>query len=204
MIDQTVIDCVAAAIESADIGYSMRQIRLVDGINTYAVSIEGMPTEEFTDSDDASASDQCYARIREVKQQRQAEAVIAALSSSHPAQNMLTEHDPNLNWGKKTYRMTFMSWKYQVTHEVTVGGNCLGMENLRAALSSLYEKLPVDQFDTPYLLMTDGDGVTLQNGDDLGECEDWLESILVSVALIKIEPEVQGRTGRLSSEGEAT
>ncbi len=200
MVDQNTIDRVAAAIESVDLGYSMRQIRLVEGINTYALAIDGMPTEEFADNDDASASDQCYARIREVKQRKQAEAVIAALSTSRPAQSMLTEHDPNLNWGKKTYRMTFMSWKYQVTHEVTVGGNCLGMENLRTALLSLYDKLPVDHFGTPYLLMTDEDGGSLQDGDELGQCEDWLESVLVSVTLIKIEPEAQDRTAQ-SREG---
>jgi hypothetical protein len=84
-LDQTMIDRVAAAIESADFGYSMRQIRLVDGINTYALAINGMPTEEFTDNGEYSASDQCYARIREVKQRAQAEAVIAAIVPPTPS-----------------------------------------------------------------------------------------------------------------------
>lgn len=82
-VDQDTIDRVAAAIDSAELGYSMRQVRLIDGINTYALTIDGMPTEEFTDSDImGGATDQVYARIREVKQRRQAEAVIAALTTS--------------------------------------------------------------------------------------------------------------------------
>lgn len=80
VVDQTTIDRVAAAIESAELGYSMRQVRLVDGINTYTLTIDGMPTEEFTDNEDGEATDQVYARIREVKRRKQAEAVIAALA----------------------------------------------------------------------------------------------------------------------------
>ncbi|WP_132412581.1 hypothetical protein [Neorhizobium sp. S3-V5DH] len=83
-IDQATIDRVAAAIDSAELGYSMRQVRLVDGINTYTLTIDGMPTEEFTDNDGGGATDQVYARIREVKQRKQAEAVIAALTGSAP------------------------------------------------------------------------------------------------------------------------
>lgn len=80
MVDQNTIDCLASAIDSAELGYSMRQVRLVDGISTYTLTIDGLPTEEFTDNDDGGATDQVYARIREVKQRKQAAAVIAALS----------------------------------------------------------------------------------------------------------------------------
>tara|TARA_R110002012_G_scaffold315261_2_gene528925 strand:- start:11736 stop:12008 length:273 start_codon:yes stop_codon:yes gene_type:complete len=79
MADQQTIDRVAAAIESADVEYSMLLIRLVDGVNTYRLKIDGS-VEEFTDNDEDDAVDQAYARIREVKRRKQAEAVIAALT----------------------------------------------------------------------------------------------------------------------------
>lgn len=79
MVDQQTIDRVAAAIDSAEIGHSMRLIRLIDGVSTYRLEIEGS-VEEFTDDDTDSAIDQVYARIRKVRQRKQAEAVIAALT----------------------------------------------------------------------------------------------------------------------------
>jgi len=75
-----VIERVAAAIDGADIGHSMKLVRLVDGVCTYRVEIDGS-VEEFTDDEDL-AIEQAYARIRQVKQRKQAEAVIAALTHS--------------------------------------------------------------------------------------------------------------------------
>nr|WP_250808390.1 hypothetical protein [Neorhizobium tomejilense] len=77
MIDQQTIDRIAAAIKSADIGHSMTLTRLVDGVHTYTLTIDGK-VEEFVDNDE-DAIDQVYARIREVKHLKQAEAVISAL-----------------------------------------------------------------------------------------------------------------------------
>lgn len=79
MIDQQTIDRVAAAIDSVDATHSMRLIRLVDGVSTYRLELDGT-VEEFTDTDEDDAIDLCYARIRQVKQRKQAEAVIAALT----------------------------------------------------------------------------------------------------------------------------
>lgn len=78
MIDQRTIERVAAAIDSVDASHSMRLIRLVDGVSTYRLEMDGA-VEEFTDTDEDDAIDLCYARIRQVKQRKQAEAVIAAL-----------------------------------------------------------------------------------------------------------------------------
>ena len=79
MLDQATIDSVSQAIADTDIGHYLRQIRLVDGINTYRLEIDGF-AEEFVDNDDMAAIDQAYARIAEVKRRKQAEAVVAALS----------------------------------------------------------------------------------------------------------------------------
>ena len=79
-VDQSVIDRVATALEGVDIGHSMTLVRLVDGVHTYTLKIQG-EIETFVDNDDSDAVDQVYARIREVKHRIQAEAVVAALTS---------------------------------------------------------------------------------------------------------------------------
>lgn len=79
MVDQKTIDRVAAAIDSADVGHSLSLVRLVDGVSTYRLELDGS-VEEFTDGEIEQAIDQAYARIRQVKQRKQAEAVIAALN----------------------------------------------------------------------------------------------------------------------------
>lgn len=81
MVEQQTIEKVAAAIDSVDLSHNMRLIRLVDGVSTYRLELDGV-VEEFTDTDEDDAIDLCYARIRQVKQRKQAEAVIAALSPS--------------------------------------------------------------------------------------------------------------------------
>lgn len=77
MIDQEIIERVAAAIDRADTGFRMTLTRLVDGVHTYELEMDGT-VEEFEDTDDL------YARVREVKQRKQAEAVIAALANPSP------------------------------------------------------------------------------------------------------------------------
>lgn len=76
-VDQQTIDHVAAAIDSADVGFSMSLTRLVDGISTYELRMDGN-VEEFGDTDDL------YARVREIKHRKQAEAVIAAITGGRP------------------------------------------------------------------------------------------------------------------------
>lgn len=80
-LDEDTIDRVADAIEHADTNHSLWLVRLVDGVHTYSVVVGGK-AREFTDDDDASASDQAYAFIRKVKRRIQAEAVISALISA--------------------------------------------------------------------------------------------------------------------------
>jgi hypothetical protein len=71
MIDETLIEKVGNAIEDADLGYSLKLTRLVDGEETYTLKIDGLAESfEFDDIHDG------YAKIREMKFQLKAEAAI--------------------------------------------------------------------------------------------------------------------------------
>lgn len=73
--DQEAIDRVAAAIESADVGYTLRLTRLVDGEETYTLAYsDGTPPLTFSDIDDG------YLHVRARKRKAQAVAVIDALA----------------------------------------------------------------------------------------------------------------------------
>ncbi|MDM9644517.1 hypothetical protein [Rhizobium sp. S163] len=74
MIDQATIERVSAAIDSADVGFNMKLTRLVDGVHTYELRMDGK-VEEFDNTDDL------YIRVREIKQRKQAEAIIRALGA---------------------------------------------------------------------------------------------------------------------------
>lgn len=81
MVDQAMIELVAAAIDRTDVGFNMKLTRLVDGVHTYELKMDGK-VEEFDNADDL------YIRVREIKQRKQAEAVIAALSPA-PAEHVM-------------------------------------------------------------------------------------------------------------------
>lgn len=73
--DRETIERVAAAIESAEVGYSLELTRLVDGERTYTLTYsDGTPPLTFGDIDDG------YDHIRQRKLKAQAVAVIDALS----------------------------------------------------------------------------------------------------------------------------
>lgn len=87
-LDQHIIDRVAAAIESAEVGYSLILTRLVDGERTYTLTYsDGSPPLTFDDIDDG------YLHIRERKRQAQALAVTTAL-----AVPTSVEGSPLLDW----------------------------------------------------------------------------------------------------------
>jgi hypothetical protein len=95
----------------------------------------------------------------------------------------ITNLDPNVHWGKKTFRLTFMQWDYSVTHEVTVGGNCSVFDNLDCVISNLAD----DIFDK-------GGEIILKrsNGDELSvdlEDEDHLLKMCVRAELLSVEAE---------------
>lgn len=73
-LDPDMIDRIAAAIESAQVGYSLTLTRLLDEERTYTLTYsDGTPPLTFDDIDDG------YLHISERKRRAQAAAVIAAL-----------------------------------------------------------------------------------------------------------------------------
>lgn len=79
-------DHLAALIQQADdgFGYSMEMVRLVDGVRTYRLKIEGQETVEITDGDDNDydAQQACYRLINAAKNKVRADAVRTALAAA--------------------------------------------------------------------------------------------------------------------------
>lgn len=74
-LEQDIVAQVADAIDRAEVGYTFRLTRLVDGESTYTLTYsDGTPPLTFDDMDDG------YLHIRERKRKAQAAAVIAALA----------------------------------------------------------------------------------------------------------------------------
>lgn len=109
-------------------------------------------------------------------------------STAEDSSGTVATLDPDAHWGRKTIAMTFMCWNYSATIKATVGGNCVGLSNLDAALSHVYENLPEDIWKTPYLLLRNANGEQLEVGDDEGRDTRWLETMLVSARLETVEP----------------
>lgn len=92
MVDPNMIERVAAALEGAETGHSMSLTRLVDGVHTYTLTMDGK-VEEFVDDEDDKAIHKVHARIEDIRLRKQAEAVIAALSpapGTYPANHAHT------------------------------------------------------------------------------------------------------------------
>lgn len=88
-LDQDTIDRIADAIGGADVSFSMNLTRLVDGVHTYTLSMDGK-VEEFEHTDDL------YLRVREIKQRKQAEAVISAFDAGQ--QTMARRYHALCQW----------------------------------------------------------------------------------------------------------
>lgn len=71
-------DKIIGAIQDSEVGFSMRLIRLVDGVNTYRLTYEDGETLEFVDDDDeGEARDRLYAHIRAKKDRIRCDAILA-------------------------------------------------------------------------------------------------------------------------------
>lgn len=78
MVDRNIIQKIAEALGDAAVGYSLELTRLVDGVHTYVLKMDDR-NEEFVDDDEDTALDKAHARLREIKQRKQAEAVMSAI-----------------------------------------------------------------------------------------------------------------------------
>ena len=103
-------------------------------------------------------------------------------------------YDPNIcrNFAKHTVKLTFGQWTYRAEHTVKVGGNCSGLDVIKAAVGSVYDKLP-DNGDGPEMILTNllqdasGKNATMtvaEEGDD-----EFLQKILIGAEIIALEPD---------------
>ncbi|TIS78006.1 MAG: hypothetical protein E5W94_11460 [Mesorhizobium sp.] len=72
---EAMVEAVATALETADVGYSMSLVRLIDGVSTYELRYDDGETLEF------SSSDEVYEHVAQKKRLVQATAAIAAVLS---------------------------------------------------------------------------------------------------------------------------
>ncbi|MFZ5737101.1 MAG: hypothetical protein ACOY6K_09495 [Pseudomonadota bacterium] len=73
MVPEPLIEQVAQAIESAEVGYKLNLTRLVDGEHTYELIYSDGVRAEFDNTDDA------YVHIARTKRTKAARAVIAVM-----------------------------------------------------------------------------------------------------------------------------
>lgn len=74
----TKLEEIARAIEDADIGYSLRLTRLLDGVSEYTLTYDDGQTHIFEDIQDG------YEHIRVRRQEAQSRAVLSALKTPTP------------------------------------------------------------------------------------------------------------------------
>jgi len=80
---------------------------------------------------------------------------------------MITNYDPNIQWARHSFELTFMQWDYSLTIEVDVCGNCKGADLFDSAISTCFDEL-YDQDD-------DLAAIVLKRPAEDGEGEDTLE-----------------------------
>ncbi len=114
----------------------------------------------------------------------------------------IMDYDPNLtcsgSMATQMVRLTFGVWQYRAQVEVSIGGNCTGLEVISAAVGAAYEKLEqrgIYNSDETYavILMAhpDDPSQTLECGDDDPDCatgDDWLGHMLIAAEIISISP----------------
>lgn len=108
---------------------------------------------------------------------------------------LVMDYDPNLTnsgrMAKQTVLLTFGMWKYRAERTVTVGGNCTGLDVIKAAVGSAYEDLEYDTYkgkEYARITLTDAEGSEIECVDEDWKCEDWLADMLISAEITAIVP----------------
>lgn len=104
---------------------------------------------------------------------------------------MIDFYDPNNQFGKTKWRLTFKAWEYELTIEQTVGGNCKGLSTLESVIDSFLDDY-YDKDSETYktLIFKDKEGNELEY--DLSEeydPEEELKDLLVKSEMISFEKE---------------
>lgn len=98
----------------------------------------------------------------------------------------MKDYDPNNRFGVHLVQLTFQQWKYKLTVEVPVRGNCKGMSILTCAVDNFYEDLYESQGDYPELIMKDEQGNELET--NIEDDED-LKDMLVEAKILSFTKE---------------
>ncbi|MBB6578980.1 hypothetical protein HNP33_003085 [Comamonas odontotermitis] len=103
---------------------------------------------------------------------------------------MIENYDPNIRWGRHTYRVTLQKWNYVGAIDCEMGGNMRGFKVIEAAVSSLADDLHEARGENPTVTLVDPTGEEKLHCQPDGEnIEDWLYAMVVGVELIKHEAE---------------
>ena len=100
-------------------------------------------------------------------------------------------YGPNLVYcgrmATQTVRLTFGIWEHRKIMDVTVGGNCRGLDVIKAAVENAYELLPAAPHasESKTITLTDASGEDLECVEDEG---DWLKNMLIAAEIIDIRP----------------
>lgn len=103
----------------------------------------------------------------------------------------LANVDPNAVFAKRTFEVTLQQWDYTLTLTAHMGD---GFESIEMLFEEIAERLVDEQGENPELILRrparDGDGEdTLICSPDGDTIETWLKTMVVSVAIISIDPE---------------
>jgi hypothetical protein len=106
---------------------------------------------------------------------------------------MISDYNPNIEWGKRTVEIVLMQWAYKATFTLDVGGNCTGFSVIESAVGNLYEQLLGDA-DFARVTLTNATGDTLLCEDEEEEEEDvWLQRMVVSAQIVAWTPPTPGQ-----------
>ena len=114
----------------------------------------------------------------------------------------IMNYDPNLtcsgNMASQVVRLTFGLWQYRSQMDVTIGGNCMGLDDVSAAVSAAYEALEQrnirnsnETYSMILLVDSNDPGQELECCDDDPDCatgDDWLGNMLIAAEIISITP----------------
>jgi hypothetical protein len=114
----------------------------------------------------------------------------------------MINYDSNLCFSGNTtvqeVRLTFGRWEYRKVIETEVGGNCLGLNVIKAAVENAYDSLIETKNKNNKFRIMEGIVLEDRNGNSL-ECFDienegcqWLEDMLLSAEIISIIPSKEG------------
>ena len=112
----------------------------------------------------------------------------------------IMNYDPNItscgNMATQIVRLTFGVWQYRAQIEVAIGGNCMGLEVISAAVSAAYDALEqrgIYNSDETYAVIQMADpndpGERLECSDEDPDCatgDDWLGNMLIAAEITSI------------------